>query len=785
MEREALKHLEFDKVLARIAGFVNSDLSAEMVGEISPFKEKEEAELRFGQVDEIRKLKQLRISLPLIPFEDISHALMLARPKGAVLQPSELFRFIPVFRIGVGISKQCGYRTDIPLLKAVAGGITGFPDILESLEHSLDIDGGLLDTASKLLADIRRDKKQLIANIRKRLEEIVRERQVAIFLQDDFITQRNGRWVIPVRMDSKGMVPGVVHDVSNSGETAFMEPIEIIGLANELENLIAEEKSEEIRILREITSWIREDAAAIQNEFEIIIELDRLNAIASFADMLQCETPLLSNELTIDIKAGKHPVLLLMEKELGGKEVVPLDIKLGGGSKNRILVITGPNTGGKTIALKSIGLLIMMATSGIPVPASGGSVFPMLDNLLADIGDEQSIEESLSTFSAHVKRVSKILSLANKKTVVLLDELGTGTDPLQGAALACGILSDLYQKEAMVIATTHLTDIVAYVHRKDGMVNGSMEFDSKTLSPMYRLTIGEPGQSHALDIARRYGMPDNVLETAKSLTGRFESDFYNILNELKEKKEKLSEMLAELNTKESRLKEKEKSIAVRLASIETERQELRRKGVEGAKELLQKTKHELNRIIEEARKEKRKDAREKLMNVEHELNKLDIAFPSKTLSYEGFKVGARIHADSLGSDATILSVDERQKRCRVRAGNIEVEIPFAGISEARGKEGKPKEGRKKLFNHKLAKDDAETELNLIGQRVDDAIPALERFIDSASLNNITEIRIIHGVGTGALMQSVHKYLDASPFIASYRKGEGFEGGEGATVARLV
>jgi DNA mismatch repair protein MutS2 len=302
---------------------------------------------------------------------------------------------------------------------------------------------------------------------------------------------------------------------------------------------------------------------------------------------------------------------------------------------------------------------------------------------------------------------------------------------------------------------------------------------------MYRLSIGEPGQSHALDIAKRYGMPDNVLETAKSLTGRFEADFYNILNELKAKKAKLDEILAELNTRESRQREREKSIATKLASIEAERQELRRKGIEEAKELLQKTKQELNRIIDEARKEKRKDAREKLQNVEQELNRLDIEFPPKTLSYEGLKVGERIHADSLGSDAIILSVDERQKRCRVRAGNIEIEIPFAGISEARGKDGKPKDGKKKLFNHKLAKDDAETELNLIGQRVDDAIPALERFIDSASLNNITEIRIIHGVGTGALMQAVHKYLDASPFVASYRKGEGFEGGEGATVARLV
>ncbi len=413
IKNETLRILEFDKVLGVIAGFVNSDATRLEIHNLRPLRDRREIERRFGQIGEIRRLTQIGVPLRLSPFQEITPVMAMIRPVGAVLDPRDLMLFLPVMRTLDAIARQFAYRTDIPMLQELTGHLHGFPAILEPLEASVDEEGNILDTASRLLFELRGRKRSLTARIRRRLEEIVRERQTAIFLQDDFITQRGGRWVIPVRMDSKGMVPGVVHDVSNSGETAFMEPIEIIGLANELENLAAEEKGEQIRILRQICLWIREDLAEIEREFRALVQLDLLNSIARFADLLQAEVPAISEVPVIRLKAGRHPLLMLLQRERGGREVVPLDLTLG---EESIMVITGPNAGGKTIAIKTTGLLLLMALTGIPVTAASTSVFPLVSALLVDIGDEQSIEESLSTFSAHVSRISGILREADGHT---------------------------------------------------------------------------------------------------------------------------------------------------------------------------------------------------------------------------------------------------------------------------------------------------------------------------------------------------------------------------------
>ena len=517
IKNESLKALEFDKILNAIAGYANSDATHDAVMGVCPLVERGEIETRFGRVEEIRRLARTGAPLRLSPFEQISPLLDAVRPEGAVVDPRDVVILIPVLRIMADIGRQFAYRTDIPLLKELAGEVTGFPDLLDPLEATLDEEGTILDTASRLLMDLRTKKRGLTARIRRRLEEIVREKRTAIFLQDDFITQRAGRWVIPVRMDSKGMVAGVVHDVSNSGETAFMEPLEIIGLANELENITADEKAEQIRILREICGWIREDADLISHQFRTIVHLDLLHSVACFADLLEAEAPVINQSGELKLRGARHPLLLLLNKERGGKEIVPLDLSLGesaeesapveqqqdgdfsagqgdkeeasnkesvtvkqqqdadffagqggkeeasaeervtveqqqdadffagqGGKEEatqayrevrrgaddeanagmrkkphpaRIMVITGPNAGGKTIALKTTGLLLIMALSGIPVPAASTSTFPLVGELLVDIGDEQSIEGSLSTFSAHVSNIAGILERADRRHI--------------------------------------------------------------------------------------------------------------------------------------------------------------------------------------------------------------------------------------------------------------------------------------------------------------------------------------------------------------------------------
>jgi DNA mismatch repair protein MutS2 len=782
MSYDTQKLLEFEKILNRISLFAHSPATILLLQTLSPLREREEIELRFARIDEIRSLAASGIRLPLAPFEEIKEILELARPEGSTLSPGELSQLMPLLKVSQDLATLFGYRTDIPLLKELAHDVQGFPDILEPLERTIAPDGGILDTASDLLFNLRKSHRNLVSRIRKRLEEIVRERATAIFLQDDFITQRNGRWVIPVRMDSKGMVPGVVHDVSRTGETAFMEPIEVIAMVNELENIGAEEKAEQIRILKEITGWIREDSNLILADFEAVVRLDLLNSLASFATLIDASVPRMTDEMFLKIESGCHPLLLLFHKERSGRSVVPLDLEIGGSSGTRTLLITGPNTGGKTIAIKTVGVLTLMAQSGIPVPAGKNSVFPVPAAVSADIGDDQSIEESLSTFSSHIRKIVKILHKADERTIVLLDELGTGTDPVQGGAIACAVLADLASKGCMVLATTHLIDIVAFVQKSQNMINGAMEFDRSTLAPGYRLTIGEPGQSHALDIARQCGLPERIIVTAGNMVGRMESEFHSLLAELKETRMRNDSLHGELLRREAGIAEKERSVEEALCSAGTRLREAREKGIISAKELVNTTKAELNRILEEAKRERSRKSAGALAAVEEKLvTELEQIRPKSVIQPEAIEPGSKVFVTALGHNATVLAVDKNQKRLRLHAGSMEIELPFSAVSSPLETTSDKRDNKRSRRHHEP---DVERELNVIGLRVEEALCAVDKFLDNCSLTGTREVRIIHGIGTGSLMRGVREHLARSPQVEVFRKGENFEGGDGITVVTL-
>lgn len=683
IRKEMVRTLEFDRILQEIARYCHSGASRDAVLDILPLPEEDAIAGRFGLVEEIRALTSQGIALRISTFEDVIPVLEKLRPVGAVLAPLELVGFIPLLRTLAAIATQIAYRTDIPRLRELAGSVTGFPDILDPLERSLDSEGNILDTASRLLFDLRTRKRTLTARIRKRLEEIVRERDITVFLQDDFVTQRGGRWVIPVRMDSKGQVPGVVHDVSNSGETAFMEPLEIIGLANELENLTAEEKVEEIRILREICSWIREDSDQIEEQLAILIHLDLLNSIASFADSIEAEVPRIAVGVPLRLVQARHPILLLLQREGSLSRTVPLDLSLG--DEDSVMIITGPNAGGKTIALKTTGLLFLMALSGIPVPAHGSSSFPFITSLLVDIGDEQSIQSSLSTFSAHVANISSILGQAGKNSVILLDELGTGTEPVQGAALACAVLQELQEKGSLVLATTHLTDIVGFVHRREGMVNASMEFDRETFTPLYRLKRGEPGQSHALEIARKYGLPGSVIERAHGMIGRMESEFHSLLDDLKAQRRKYEETLSDLERRVREVAGQEALLETRRAGWDRERRESLEKAYRTSKDIVAGVKRELNAILEEAKRERSRTSMKKLVVVEAQVEaKLREFDPASGLSIDQVREGDAVFVRTIGFDAVVQKVDVKTGRIRVQAAGKELEVPVTDLGKRTG-----------------------------------------------------------------------------------------------------
>lgn len=789
---DTLKRLEFDKVLNTVAGQARSLPTQAALAAMTPLSDPASIRRQWGRLEEIRTLASQRISLSICRFDDISPLLEEVRPEGAILSPLSLLRFIPVLESLTALARQFSPRNDIPLLKSIEPQPISFNDILEPLSATLDDEGNILDSASLELAALRKAKRTLAARVRKKLEEIVRQHETAIFLQDDFITIRSGRWVIPVRMDSKGMVQGVVHDVSSSGETAFMEPLEIIPFVNELENLTAEEKAEEIRILRRLSAWIREDADRIAACFNTLVELDRLDCLAGYAERFNMAVPELSEDGSLRLLSARHPLLLAMRTgNPDAPPVVPLDLELStkAETSSQVLVVSGPNAGGKTIALKTVGLITLMALSGMPVPASPSSVIPMLDRLLADIGDDQSIEQSLSTFSAHAAAMARILGQADHRSLVLLDELGTGTEPLQGAAIGCAVLHELQQRQALVIATTHLTEIVGFVQRTPEMCNAGMEFDSATWSPRYRLVMGEPGQSHALETARRYGLPESVLAFAGELLGDTGSAFASVIEELRCKRDDLATELAAQEVWRKQLEDQKTELEQQKQELEELRRSIAEKGREEARSLVAATRRELNALLEEFRRERRKETAEKLRN---RASQLETAFapadqtpPSAAL----LKAGDTVHVRSLGQNASVVSVDAGREKARVRAGHIELEVPLHGLMIPEAGKGTPTVRHKQQVKFKPGAWTKEPEplhyeLNLIGQRVDEALTSLEGFIDQAILSGLREVRIVHGMGSGVLQRAVREFLGRHPQVASFRAGEAHEGRDGATVAEL-
>ena len=819
-----LRALEFDKILAAAAGHTHSGASRVRMLDIKPLDNREAIERRLGLVGEIRRLSDLGAPLPISNFDDITQILDRLRPEGSAVDPPELLKISNALQTirgvgnrikGEGPMREGRKGENVFLLEGLAGGLTGFPGISARIEKSVDPEGNIRDSASPRLAELRSRMRGLLARINKKLEELIMDKRTAVFLQDDFISRRSGRWVVPVRMDAKGQVPGVAHDVSRSGETAFIEPLEIIAPTNELENLEADARAEEIRILREIGGTIRADADGIMAEFDTLVYLDVLSAIARLADQLEMSTPQIAGENRIKMSGARHPLLLL----LGKSPVVPLDLELGADA--RAMVITGPNAGGKTIAMKTAGLLILMALSGMPVPADSSSAFPLLNDLIVDIGDEQSIERSMSTFSAHVAHLSEIIKRADEKMVILMDELGTGTDPVEGAALACAVLKDLKAKGTLVLATTHLLDIVGFVQRTAGLKNAAMQFDPRTQTPLYRLKEGEPGQSRALETARRLGMPEDIVAEARRLLGRSHIELQELIRQMKEKSLLYEESLEELERQKVSLEGQKKSFEEMRAKEEKAGKEALKKAYEEAGRAVSEAKRKVYAILDEEKAERKAASRQAAGATIHEaashhaasraaLKKLAseqqrISEELKTLcpreqkpiSPDEIEEGDTVFVNSLNGRGVVIGIDERLGRLRIKTGDLYIQVPIGEVSrvfpKAGKKDAKTRQGDDTGAGSVTVESAASGEegpvsgsINLIGLRVEEAISRLEPFLNHASIAGLNEVTIIHGIGTGQLRKAVRQYLGGHPLVENFRNADSSGSGarEGATIAIL-
>src|SRR3989337_3016607 len=781
----SLNSLEFNKLLEIIARHAHSDASEKAILAIAPLSRKEDIEKRFSCIEDILLMSNNDTPLSVLPFKDIEPVLQKVRPEDAIPEPYELAWLMDFFQAVHEASAQIRKDASLIALNELTADLTDRKECLGILSRSIDREGNVLDTASPELAELRAEKKRLETRVRKRLEEIVRDEETAKFMQDSFISQRSGRWVIPVRMDSKGQVPGVVHDVSRTGETAFVEPIAIIGLSNEYENIVAEEKAEVMRILRGFGAMIREAADGIEADFRIMVSLDVLNSIAMTARQFRMFAPRINEENVLHLVKARHPLLLHAALQKGkGNDIVPIDVHLG--RDKIVMVITGPNAGGKTVAIKTIGLLFVMALSGIPIPADSSTTIPLFQNLLVDIGDRQSIEDNLSTFTAHLSNMMEFVNKADSATLVLIDEMGTGTDPEEGAALACAILKELKKKSALIFATTHLMDIKVAAHREDGMVNASMEFDSKTLMPLYRLRSGEPGQSFALETAERYGLRKDIIESARALLGRQRADLENLIKDLDQKRRSYEEAFDDLKKKTAELEKREEGLDGLLKGAEAGKKEIISNAYKEASGIIADVKREMNILLEEFKKRDREKAKGLLKEaallqkgVEEKIKEYEIE--TEPVSMDELKEGDVVFVKSLGYDTSIVKLLKKKKRLKVKAGSMEMEVPLSDVGV---KKGKIVEARRRDIKPDVLEPAVAAEVNLIGLRVDEALSKLEQFLNDATLAGLSEVVIIHGIGTWALAKAVREHLSEHPLVKSYRVGEQTEGGGGGTVVAL-
>ncbi|WP_297212854.1 MULTISPECIES: endonuclease MutS2 [Thermodesulfovibrio] len=778
IKKEVLEALDYYKILTLIEEFASSEATIKEIKNIHPSDNITEAEKRLEEFKSIKKYFDNGGTLPISSFPDIRALISRASKEGAFFEAWELTGFLRVLRVLDRVSSCINQLIDFPALAQKIGLIlgndlsVGQPYLLERLERTVDEDGNILDTATPMLQYLRKQIRITEERIKEKLEEIVNRKDIVIFLQDSFITKRNDRWVIPVRMDSKGQVKGKVYDVSRSGDTAFVEPEEISLLSKKLEELKIEERVEEIRILRELSDYIHQIANTLEREFTLLVYLDKMNAIYHFSNRFSANIPSLTNERLISLIEAKHPLLMISKNQ-----VEPLNLNL---SDKKVLVISGPNAGGKTVTLKTIGILTAMANAGLPIPASPSSTIPFVDAIYVDLSHEGSIEEHLSSFASHLITLKEIIEKANSESLILLDEIGTNTDPEEGAALACAIIEELKNRGSLTFVTTHLSKVKLFAATDKGMEVGAMLFDENTMTPLYRLSIGNLTTSYALEIAQKYGFPETLIKRAHELKGTGDRNIYELMKELERTKEEYRIKIAELEKIEKSLATEKERLEIENAKIEEKKRKLMQEAKEEAEGMIQKLKKEINFLYEEA---KRADKR-RLKEISESLRMLSREFQGEALKdKEEIKVGEVVKLRKLKLSGKVLSIEEGRVKIQTEKAQIE-----ASIDEVEkiliDKEQTHKENTVLSNGKQTDLEIYPRKIDLRGMRVDEAISMLERFLNELSLNEASFGLILHGIGKGILRDTIRDYLKDHPAVKAFRKGDTDEGGDAVTVVEM-
>ena len=778
--------LEYPKILNRLAGLAVSAMGKERALALRPSGDFDVVRRLQAQTEEASSVIAYTGGNPMSEFDDVREYLKLSTV-GATLSMKALLSVAGALRACRTVRKALvTEREDTPILTEMGSRIASNRMLEEDITNAIISEDEMSDHASPELYDIRRHIRVINDRVRDKLNSYIRSASTQKYLMDSIITMRNGRYVIPVKAEYRQQVPGLVHDQSGSGSTLFIEPMAIVEAGNELKEWTLKERQEMEKILKDFSARIAPDAPMIASSLGILADLDCVFARAYLAREMNAVEPKLNADGRVNLIHARHPLI-------DPEKVVPSNLWMG--EDFTTLVITGPNTGGKTVTLKTVGLLTLMAQSGMQIPAQFGSEIAVFDEVFADIGDEQSIEQSLSTFSSHMTNIVEILKNVTPRSLVLFDELGAGTDPTEGAALAMAILEHLLNLHVTTLATTHYSELKAFALSTKGVENASVEFDVETLRPTYRLSIGVPGKSNAFEISRKLGLPESLIAAAGERLTRDQIRFEDVIanaeyhRQIAEKEQKLAEQ-AHIETQRIRSEaEKERR------EYESQREAMIRKAKDDARRIMQKAQRESEQIISELKKAKSTQAykehelhgmRARLQDGIDELaDKIAPVQPAEGEAPTELKVGEHVMLGNLAARATVLTAPDAKGDFMVQAGAMKMKANLKTVRRAPEepkKKEKPK--AKAQASVSVAPRQASMECDVRGMTVEEALVQVDLFLDGAQMNSLKTVTIIHGKGTGALRAGIHSHLKRHPGVAEFRLGRYGEGEDGVTIVTL-
>lgn len=780
-----LNKLEFNQIKNILSNYCHTYLGKKLVCQLEPSFSKEEVSQKLAQTEEaIRLLYQN--SVPYISeIADITISLKMLE-QSSVLSLKAILEIANILKLAQNLKDyfQKDYidESNYPILSGLFSCLYTNKNITDRIFACVIDENTLDDNASSTLQSIRKKQRRLEQDIRSRLNEMIHSSKYAKYVQENVVTIRNDRFVIPIKEEYRSQIKGFVHDVSNAGSTLFIEPISVFEMNNEINQLKLEEEIEIEKILQDLSNLFVPYVAELKLDCETIGLLDFIFAKATYAKNLDACIPILNDKKEIHLKNARHPLL-------DSNKVVPITLSLGDNFST--LLITGPNTGGKTVTLKTVGLLTCMACSGLAIPADEKSSIFVFDHIFSDIGDDQSISDSLSTFSSHLLNIINIVKIATNNSLILVDELGSGTDPVEGANLAISILEYFHQKGALTIATTHYPELKKYALLHDDFENASVSFDLATLSPTYQLLVGIPGKSNAFEISKRLGLCDEIIENAKSRMSFDDVRIEDLLKNIYEDKEKIekekleiSASLEEISTIKQNLKEKEKI-------LQEQEKELLNTAKQNARNLLLDAKEEVTEILKQAKNTGSKRELEQLRsNLNNEIKSLSPSTSSilsnASLSLEEATLNTKVFVPSLNQEGVIVSSPSRSNEVQVQIGNMKMTLPISALEKSKISNSSKKNIKENLGSYtSISKSrTVKTEINVIGYNVEEAVFVIDKFLDDCSLAKLQTVRIIHGKGTGKLRNGIHTFLKTNPHVKSFRLGSYGEGEMGVTVVEL-